>query len=345
MDNRRIVVVGSGIAALSTIFELNKNGFNNILCLSSEDFAPSCSRTSTGINTLRGTESGLSPLGDILIASHEAFHLFNNTYKPSGVTKAQEVHCWIGENSKLKRRYKVFSESQSFDFFQDKLSQKVNFTDNEAYIISPELLLNWFKSEASFDFKQDFIISVDKGESTIYGLNSSYHFDHLILCSGFFAKKHIDLVDDEKIKKNLFYSKSVSGAYLEFDSQNFISSNLNLDKSFSFVFEDTHLIYREDVKKVIIGSTSENNKLNFLPNKELLKNKFKKLQDLIGGDFPNIEAGVCYTGVRHKTQNREPFWGRLQPNISAIWGFYKTGWSMAFLASKEVVLEIKKNSN
>jgi glycine/D-amino acid oxidase-like deaminating enzyme len=342
MDNRRIVVIGSGIAALSTIFELNKNGFDNILCISSDSFAPNCSYTSTGINALRGTESGLSPLGDTLIASHEAFSLFNEMYRPIGVTRAREIHCWQGENAKLLRRYKTFKQDNHFDFFSKKLNKNLNYFESDAYIISPDLILKWFRENSSFDSVDDFVVDIK--DTKVIGHNDSYCFDHLIICSGFLAMQFINLVDDVAVRKNLYYSKPVSGSYVEFDLSDFVGTNLNLENSFSFVFENCHLIYRKDSKKVIIGSTSQNNKLNLLANKEELIEKYEKLKVLIGGEFPSFEDGYFYSGVRHKTQNREPFWGEINPNISAIWGLYKTGWSMSFLASKTIATLLVKGN-
>jgi hypothetical protein len=339
MDNRRIVVIGSGIAALSTIFELNKNGFNNILCLSSEGFAPGCSYASTGINALRGTESGLSPLGDILIASHKAFDNFNREYLPHGVAAAREIHAWYGENSKLTRRYKTFNNGKKFNFSKVELTKIVNYRDSHAFVISPGLLLRWLEDNSTYEHVEDFITSVQ--DTKVIGQVGVYSFDHLIICSGLMARNFIDLVQDDAVRKNLYYSKAVSGAYIEFDSADFKDSNLCFDESFSFVFENSHLIFRADLRKVIIGSTSENNKLNFLADKTELRVKYEKLKSIIGGEFPHFDKALVFSGVRHKTQNREPFWGEISTNISAIWGLYKTGWSMSFLASRDIVSTLK----
>ena len=334
MTNRRIIVIGSGIAALSSIFELNKKGFRNILCLSHEDFAPSCSLTSTGINALRGTEAGLSDLGDILIKSHKAFTDFVVKYNPKGVTKTNEIHCWSGDNSKMKRRYKSFSSGRDFSFFKHEFINELNFVDNSAFIISPEIFLKWLTDESTFEHKREFVTEIN--ENSISTNGKVYNFDHLIIASGFLAKNYLHLVDDKIVAKNLFYSKPVSGAYIEFSADVFKTSHLTIENSFSFVFEDTHLIFRKDINKIIVGSTSENNSLNFLANKTELKRKYLKLTEMIGGEFPDFSLGELKAGVRHKTQNREPFWGLMTKDISGIWGLYKTGWSMSFLAAIEV---------
>ena len=106
--NNQIIVIGSGIAAKCVIFELNNLGFENIISIASDNFSPACSKATTAINTLRGTQRGLTPLGETLVDAHEAFEAFFSLHKPLGVVKSVEVHGWLRGYKKLLRRYKEF---------------------------------------------------------------------------------------------------------------------------------------------------------------------------------------------------------------------------------------------
>lgn len=344
MFDKHIIVVGSGVAAKCVIFELNKKGFKNITCISSEVFAPACSNRSTGINALRGTEAGLSPLGNKLIRAHEFFNKFLNDYSPKGVTKTYEVHGWSGIHSKLKRRYKTVLKSDDFLFLNKKLKEEINYSKTDAFVISPDLFLSWMEKEIEYKSVDDFVTKISKNNiETQKG--DVYQFDKLVLATGFLARQFESLIEDPKIFKNLLHSKSVSGSFLELDSSLFNNSNLELKESFSFVYEDTHLIYREDENKIIIGSTSDNNEVRLIPNKDSLFEKYNKLKKLIGGEFPPFDEATFKAGVRHKAQQRDPFWGEINNNIYAVWGLYKTGWSMSFSAGFDIADIIEKRMN
>ena len=68
-----LTVVGNGIAANLFLIEYLSKKSQNVLQVHSEDKTPPCSLSTTGTVVLDGVRMGVSPLGDLIYRSFDAF--------------------------------------------------------------------------------------------------------------------------------------------------------------------------------------------------------------------------------------------------------------------------------
>ena len=346
MSSEHIVIIGHGIAARCVIFELNQRGYKHITVVASEPYAPMCSTRSTAINCLRGTERGTSDLGDLILDSYRDFEMFNETHKPSGIVKTLETHCTPTNSSKLdkwNRRYSKYGQKSSFQFFKKELHEELFYIDNEAYIITPEILFEWFQERSSYNYIEDSVIKVSDN-ILVLANNESLAFDKLIICTSFMSQSFKELVKDEKLKHKLVHSKPVSGSYLKYSMSDFDESQLDLNSTYCFRIDEIHFIVRHLSQDVLIGATSTNNSMDDSGNVEGMKEQIDRLGKYLKGvvDLPPFEDGKLITGIRHKGQSRRPYWGEINKNVYATWGLYKNAYTFSFSMAKDLANLIQK---
>lgn len=348
MHDKHIVIIGNGIASKCVVYELNKIGFNSITVIANDDFAPSCSLSTTAINCLRGTKANQSSLGDTILKSFDDFVDFYNNEKPNGICKTLETHCTpldTKDFDKWNRRYSHlgFNEKNSFDYFNKPLNKKFYTIDNEAYIFSPTVFYNWFSGILKSTCLNDTVVEIN--ENTLKTLNGKeLAFDELIICTSYMSKNFSSLVDDQKLKHKLMHSKPVPGSYLKFNIKDFHPEQLELLKTYCFRIDEIHLIVRPFESDVLLGATSTNNELSFVHNVKELKSQYDRMSNYLAGviDFPIFEKADLKTGIRHKGQGRNPYWGSISTNKYAVWGLYKNAFTFSFTAAKEIARLIEK---
>lgn len=346
MSSEHIVIIGHGIAARCVIFELNQRGYKNITVVASEPYAPMCSTRSTAINCLRGTERGTSDLGDLILDSYNDFEKFNEKHKPSGIVKNLETHCTPTDSPKLdkwNRRYPKYGQKSSFQYFKKELNKELFYIDNEAYIIIPEILFDWFQERSSYKYIENSVLKVNDYKIMLEN-NESLSFNKLIICTSFMSQSFKDLVEDEKLKHKLVHSKPVPGSYLKYPMSAFDESQLDLNSTYCFRVDEIHFIVRHLSQDVLIGATSTNNSMDDSGNIEGMKNQIDRLTKYLKGvvDLPLFEDGELITGIRHKGQSRRPYWGEINKNIYATWGLYKNAYTFSFSMAKDLANLIQK---
>lgn len=344
------VIVGDGISAKCVIFALNKIGLTDILQISSDDQAPSCSTRTTAINCLRGTKKGLSPLGDLIVDSFHDFEHFFNEHKPEGVCKTYEWQCWpqdSKDHAKWVKRFKTFYQESLFTCFKKNFEQVLNFTKSKAYIFSPEIFYRWMAEQSKFTKKDDFVTEIFPAQSgyqvkTLTGYNVKTK--RIIFCTSYMTPHFSHFVQDQKLKKELEHSKPVTGTYLRFQKNDFNVQEISFQESFSFVINEIHFIYRKQSQDILIGATTTNDSMVLLADKEGILDQYTRLASFFEGaiTLPPFEQGELITGIRHKGQRRTPFWGEINHNMYAIWGLYKNAFTLAFTASNDVTELIQK---
>ena len=157
------IIVGNGISAKLVNYYLNKIGLNEIVVISAEAFAPACSTRTTAINSLRGTRSGLSNLGDLIIKSYSDFKNFFDLENPMGVAKTKEWQCWSlpsPHHDKWIKRFGTHETSTNFPFLRKGLVNELNYYASEAFVFSPELFYQWLDSKTVFEHVNDYVIDV-----------------------------------------------------------------------------------------------------------------------------------------------------------------------------------------
>lgn len=344
MSDKHIVIIGHGLAARCVIFNLNQLGFNNITVISSNAYAPQCSTRTTAINCLRGTKPGKSPLGDLILKTFADFEKFNNKFAPEGIYKTLETHCTPLDTPKLEawnRRYNEYGKKNHFQYFSKMLSDEYYFIDNEAYIFSPEIFYSWMKTQSEYDIIEGVVTSVfDKTVTLKTGEN--IQFDELVVCTSYMTKDFSKLVADEKLRHQLMHSKPVPGSYLKFNINLFNKDELDLTRTYCFRIDEIHLIVRHDSQDVLIGATSTNNSMDDTGDIKGMQDQMDRLKKYLAGvvTLPDLSQGELITGIRHKGQQRTPYWGKINDNIYAVWGLYKNAFTFAFTAGEEISKKI-----
>ena len=346
MSDKHIVIIGHGIAARCVIFELNKRGFKNITVVASDAHAKMCSTRTTAINCLRGTKPGKSDLGDLILKSFSEFEDFCSKYNPRGISKTFETHCTPLVSPKLSnwnRRYGQYEKGDTFSCFSKPIKEECFYINNEAYIIVPEILYKWMESQTTYKLIDDIVIDVQKNEIQLK-TGKSIQFDDLVICTSFMSKDFSHLVADPELKHKLMHSKPVPGSYLKFDIKDFNPDELDLTQTYCYRIDEVHLIVRTESQDVLIGATSKNNTMDDSGDTVGMQEQMKRLSQHLEGvvTLPGFNKGELITGIRHKGQNRNPYWGEVNSNIYAAWGLYKNAFTFAFSASREISRLIQK---
>jgi hypothetical protein len=335
---KNILIIGNGIAAWAVQKELSAISGIKITNYSSEGFFPACSLRTTSINCLRGTERGLSQLGDIICESYADFERFILEQSPDGIFKGHEYQTWETEDKeKWERRYKKFHQVASDPFLQTLISKNSFYVKNDAYFIDPNKLQKWFYKNSKVEYINDTVTSITEN-NIVYSLKGVRKFDYIINCGGYKAHSIF-----RGLNKELDYyhehSKPVAGSYLQIKLN---KTTLNFENNFNIVVGGHHFIHRLDQGVLQIGSTSENNSSIYLPRTDLLRDIYSNIKKHIKLDIPDFEAFDISTGIRHKGHKRVPFMKRVCTNKWAMTGLYKNGFSFAFKGAKEISLEINQ---
>ena len=149
----------------------------------------------------------------------------------------------------------------------------------------------------------------------------------LFLASGAYVKR-----DNKFFPKNPFIAGSsvVKGSYGIFD-------DIDLGES-GFVFScgKANLVYRREVKQVVIGGTTDRDE-GWGPDSKAVQEQYKIVSKFFS--LPPFNCIRLGAGLRHRGAKRMPFWGRLSENVYGILGLYKNGWSLSFLAAEEILMD------
>lgn len=344
MQHQEFVIIGDGIAAKVLAFYLYRQYQRPITLIANDQFAPKCSTRTTAINCLRGTQKGLSPLGDMLVAGHYDFEDFYQNYAPEGIEKTIELQLWQNNHEKWLRR---FGECKSYDevpFFTRPLTRQFEECfeghQSEAYIFHPESFLAWLDSQYERNFINDYVVSIEEGDQYILNTHNGEKIccDKLFICTSYESSLFSHLVKDEGVKRQLNHSRPVAGTYLRFKVSDFDLKEFRTQHSFSVVFDQIHFIFRSHAKDILIGSTSTNNSKNFLADRQGMLSQYQRVMEILANviTLPTFEKGELITGIRHKGQRRTPYWGEINKNCYAVWGLYKNGYSLAFSAAKHI---------
>jgi glycine/D-amino acid oxidase-like deaminating enzyme len=343
MQNKRIAIIGGGIAAYGMAHEFislqNKHEFD-VTLYDGSHCVPPCSLSSTAITALRGTTKGISPLGDLMVDAYYAFEKFYNEYKPDGVSETIEEHLWqmqILQNEKMLKRH---PSAMLGDSSLVKNKEKLFRATEKAYVIVPELFLAWYAQQVQ-DFvtiKNEMVAKIEKKEN-LYLINNA-EYDAVIFCTGYKSSWFRDFFTSPNAYKKMSHAKPVAGTYLSFDESYFdkLDFKNNLNESFSIAYESYHLIYQKEAKRILVGSTTNNLKEDFLPDPKIQEIYHQLRSSFDWSKFPNYEDAQIHTGIRHKGQQRTPFWGKIDDQGAyAIHSLYKNGYSFYLLAADGIV--------
>jgi hypothetical protein len=318
-----LVILGQGASSIIIVDQILQSlwgkSITSITICGQDEIAPACSLRSTAVVALRGTKTGLSPLGDEL---HESYHLAKEEYKKwKSVKPASLFHLIEEDDLKAQRRFQELALVQETPFLFHSENRIVK--KEEAFIIDTDEFFNECRIKyPQINFKNIFITQIIKDEThlRLIGLKEEIKADMLFLCQGAYPSfyENVPMIP-------------VLGSYLSFP--------MKFDReSFSVSSKGYNLVYQDHKNRLLLGSTTEAKTFCYSPNSEELKNIFNHFMELL----PELKGRIQFdqatveSGVRAKAKDRRMVVKKIndQPEIWIFNGFYKNGWSLPFLAAK-----------
>jgi len=333
-----LAIIGNGLASHSFLFQLSllkKNQFEKILIFEHDSFAPPCSFSTTAVASLRGTKSGLSELGDLIVEGFKDFENLVQAFSPEGVEKAIQYNGMIQCSDQFQRRFddlKLTNEVQEV-----KLTKDFYLSTEEAFVINPEKYLAWMLKQSrknlSFDLRKDFILEVFLDEGWKLKGNSGEVFaaDQIVFCGGAYHRFWQTLFPGSILES----SKVVPGSYVLFEK-------IKWEKeSFSLTLEGMNLVYRKNDGQLLLGSTSSEGHIYL--SKEL---ELKKIYDFFKAhlilEFPEFSGGKVIVGMREKAKKRMPYIYSKE-GVHFLGGFYKNGFTVSHLMAKKLIHQLQES--
>lgn len=350
-----VVIIGSGIAAISYLWQLSENlsaymlqnlatsKIKKILVLSQSDWAPPCSLNSTAIAAKRGISKGISALGDLLWQGQEYLwhHYQQQLAQLADLQGLEPITCYYHPEAKASKR--VGASELGLMFYPEKfLTSLTAICCHRLAALGCEVI-----------FKHEFIYNIDAHFIQLQsGVN--IHFVHVALFPGAYVQElswSPGLLPDEVVQNIAKKGQSVYGSYVEG------TCHLNCGSFAYYAAEKNGMqrsfIYRSQDHKVLIGTYSQ--KESFLLTEQqscLLRDDARNLLLEVMQKFklPNVATPewVLKTGRRHKLAERKPIFGHSDikhdatavnsryRSISYSLGGYKNGYSIAFYVAHQL---------
>ena len=326
-----LAIIGSGFLGRTLLYTLAKEQklYRKITLISSETFAPPCSLNSTAIVAPRGLTMGHSHLGDYLLQGFLDFKSHVEENSPHGIWPITQYNGASEGLENFRRRYPQGELTGRLASIP--LKKEIYFMPEEGFMLDPQIYMDWLLQETlklkKFELEviSDFVIEVsDEASPKIKTQNGKHlNFDKVIFTGGNYNRFWAELMP----KTVLETSKPVPGSYLEF-----LKHDWELP-SFSITLDGDNLIWNKELRKVIIGATTESVS-HLLPHESELKNIFIRLTEAIDLRFPDYHQGLVRTGVREKARKREPY-TLARDNIYFMGGMYKNGCSLPIKMTKD----------
>lgn len=305
------IVVGNGVAAHAFLWTYAKKLKSHHLDLPrrilwiQSPLVPTCSLTSTSLISCAGLQRQTSPFGDQLI---DAYELFENYFSANEfVEQALQTHLPHGDLEQFNRRYPT-REQGCFIVHHEQFLQKL---------------------------REEFMQVFDTGLQVITDSVIGEDVDSILTQSGRFNFKRLFLFLGAG---NIFYDKNPGGRAVV---GQYAQAKVDLgDKAFVHTKGHHNVIYRVKDKTVLIGSLDDKDDHLGWP---VLAQRPKAIHQLLNGFEIKIPLNLdwkYFSGVRHKGVKRLPYWGEIRPDVYSVHGLYKNGYTLAFLAAKDLLSRV-----
>ncbi len=333
-----LAIIGSGIVGRSLLFHLTKENFqfDEVLLFDSPEFTPPCSVTTTAIVALRGITVGHSPLGDLIL---EGFNSFTNHIEKESPAGVYPIFQYSGQTKQPELFLKRYPDAQMMNSFDEfNFLERVYITKEKAYMVKPPLYLDWLlkKAESKMKIKKinQFVTKIiPKGDVEIQTMQGEvYRANKVVFAAGSASRFWQHLFPDSLLKT----SRPVQGAYLEF--QNFHWGN----KSFSLTFDGANVVYRNETKELLMGSSSQDVSHSLVPENELRK-IYALLTKNVQFHWPKFDEGKILVGHREKAKKRVPYIINKNP-LYFVGGLYKNGFTLSYKVTEMITHQLRENS-
>lgn len=333
----RLAIIGAGIAGRSLLYALAKGNkkFSEITLFDSDSFTHTCSLRSTAIVAPRGLSLGHSDLGDLLVGAFHTFSSHIENDRPAGVFPITQYTGGLSKLDDLKKRYPNGEFAKDFSLFSFR--SDVYMACENAYLIDPEIYLEWLLNQSStlpLILKNDFVLSVDEiSEGVEVKTQNGYThvFDSVIFAGG-----NANRFWNKQSNDQLSNIKPVQGSYLEFRNADFGT------QSYSLTLDGDNLVYHAHSHKLLIGSTSLVTHYE-VPEMISLLEIYKRLQSSLELKLPDFSAAEVKVGIREKAPKRSPY---IKNHGKCWWigGYYKNGYSLGYDWAKKIIGKMENHA-
>lgn len=324
-----LIVVGDGLAA--RVFLYRFSGFirqynsqiPSVLVISDAQTYTPCSLKTTATISKVGMQPGVGEHGDLLLRAYDEFESFARELPAKIVTCAAHYQVFMGnmdkDEERFCRRYGTPSE----------ISPGLRAVKGESYLADPVAMMNYLKSGSEVTYVNDSVLALDHS-GVVMTLNGRYQAKHVLVAAGGAGEEL--LADSRNLGNSPSVGESVFGSYLEWEGTNPLP---NLGESWQVALSKFNVLYRHLDQKLLLGGTTTKNIHCFHPVE--MKEQYELAQEVLEGRLPCLNAAKHLVGERSKLAARRPFWGRVAGRIWAIRGLYKNGFTLAFLAARELL--------
>ena len=190
-------------------------------------------------------------------------------------------------------------------------------------LIEPRTYLAWLEKNTDCEYREELVEFVTTGQIRVAS-GKTFEGRSIVLASGAYIKNDHHLFCHHRVIEE---SSVVKGSYGFFENVDWG------EDSFVFSMDGANVIYRGQQKRIFIGGTTDREE-GAEPNREGME----KLYRLFGHvfDLPPFGQIQLGAGLRHRGRKRIPFWGELDKNVYGVFGLYKNGWALSFLAAQEL---------
>lgn len=314
-----VLVVGNGVAAAGFLYNAAKLNLN---CdhISSPSNAPVCSWNSTAVAALRGTQSGLSKLGDELVQGWEEANEVYKHLNCAAAERSTHTTAVFDDTKNLKRFSHLPVSVSSLEF---KLSPQL-VVKEECWIIRPHHFLERWKPREAMVVG---LSSLGDGWKVKFLGGEEKVYDHVVLATGFWLTWMKGLFPMPEMR-------AVQGSYYQWQ-------NCDWGKeSFSLSIDSNNLIYHGKEKNLLLGATSVKDITGQVPDMKDLQIRWEQVSERIKKDLPSIQSAQILTGIRSVTRDRTPFSLNPQKGLHLIGGLYKNGWVMSWRLGRQTAERI-----
>ena len=329
----KVAVIGSGIAGQMLIYNLLKaKNLQKLDWYSADSFAPACSSSTTSIVRRSGITSGVSPLGDLLLESFEAFESLYESDKhlQACIDKSLHYELYPHDDEKLLERYPPQADSEP-------LFSRVDYktSSEQVYVVYPmrfkKYILDQFQNSGLGHLYSELVVEVKENKDSIFiqSQSETREYDYVFSAVGW---NYAAYYQHPKFKNH------VSGHYLEL-SAHFLDSELTQD-SWSLSIDKINFIFRKKSQCLLVSAVNKQS-IELLGSPSELGALYENAQQLFPTwNWPKLNSENLKVGVRVKGQKRYPISEWTTPRHASLNGLYKNGFSYAVKLSKDLINEM-----
>ncbi len=332
-----LIVVGDGLAARVFLYQLSEllrescAQIPSVLVISDNQSYTPCSLRTTATISKVGMQMGVGEHGDRLLRAYGEFENFARALAPGIVTQTRHYQVLMEDDPANEGRFhKRYGPTIV-------TSMGLKAAVGESYLVDPLALMNFLSSQSIFNDQllhiKESVLALDH-EGAVVTLRGRYQGKYIFVAAG--APGEELLADTRELGDSPAVGESVLGSYLEWSCDNPLA---DLGESWQVALAKFNVLYRHLDRRLLVGGTTTKNIHCFHPLE--MKSQYDMAQEVLGAKLPPFSEASHLVGERSKLAGRRPYWGHITGRTWAVRGLYKNGFTLAFLAARELLEDRK----